>query len=405
MELFKGLKIVDFTWYVVGPRTTRYFADHGATVVKVESPLRYDGGRAVQPYKDNIKEVNRSGWFSLYNVNKYDLTLALNQAEGVALAKRLIAWADILVESFTPGVMKQWGLDYESVKDLNPGLIYASTCMLGQTGPYCRYAGFGHHAAAIAGFDYVTGWPDRVPSCVFWAYTDHVAPQFAIVAIVTALLNRRRTGKGQYIEQSQNESAAQFLAPAFLDYAVNGRVITRDGNREPYAAPHNAYPCAGDDRWCVIAVYTDEEWQTFCRIIGQPALTEDPRFATLLRRKENEAELDQLVGEWTSQFPAETVMRQLQQAGVAAGIVETAEDMHHDPQFKHRNHFLTFDHPLIGPHAVDAVPFRLSKTPAQQYLTDPCLGEHNAYVCTELLGMSDEEFVSLVQAGIFGPGS
>jgi len=401
-EAFKGLKVVEFTWYTVGPRAVRYFADHGATVVKVESPVRFDGGRANPPYKDEVAEVNRSGWFSLFNANKYGMTLDLNKEVGVALAKRLIEWADILVESYRPGVMKKWGLDYDSVKDLNPGLIYASTCMLGQTGPNRHYAGFGHHAAALAGFDDITGWPDRMPSCVFWAYTDHVAPQFLVDAIVMALLQRRKTGKGQYIDQSQNESAVQFLAPAFLDYVVNGRVTARDGNHDPNAAPHNAYRCAGEDRWCTIAVFNDEEWKSFCKVIGQPMLIEAPMFATLMHRKENEAELDQLVEEWTSKLPAETVMEKLQQAGVAAGIVETAEDMHHDPQLKHRNHFLTFDHPVIGPHPVDALPPKLSKTPARQYMPPPCLGEHNAHVCTDILGMSDEEFVALMAEGVFG---
>jgi len=402
VEVFKGLKIVEFAWQIVGPRCVRYFADHGATVVKVEGPERFDTARATAPYKDEIVGTDRSGWFSLYNVNKYGMTLDLNKVEGVALAKRLIRWADILVVSFTPGVMKRRGLDYDSVKELNPGLIYVSTCMLGQTGPYSHYAGYGYHAAAIAGFDNITGWPDRVPSGVFHAYTDNLAPQFLVTAIITALLQRRKTGKGQYIDQSQNESAVQFLAPAFLDYAVNGRVATRNGNREPYAVPHNAYRCAGEDRWCVIAVYTDEEWQAFCRVIGQPKLIEDKRFATLTHRKENEVELDQLVEKWTNKLPAETVMSRLQQAGVAAGVVETAEDMHYDPQFKHRNHFLTFDHPVMGPHAVDALPPKLSKTPARQYRPPPCLGEHNAHVCTDILGMSDEEFVALMAEGVFG---
>jgi len=401
-EALKGLKVVELTWYTVGPRATRYLADHGATVVKVESPERFDGGRANPPYKDEIAEVNRSGWFSLFNANKYGMTLDLNKESGVAVAKRLIEWADVLVESYRPGVMKKWELDYDSVKDLNPGLIYASTCMFGQTGPYCRYVGFGHHAAAVGGFDDITGWPDRMPNGVFWAYTDHVAPQFLASAIITALLQRLRTGKGQYIEQSQNESAIQFLAPALLNYAANGRIITRNGNRDAYAAPHGAFRCAGEDRWCVIAVYTDREWQAFCHVIGQPTFIEDERFATLMSRKENEAELDRLVEEWTTKLSPETVMTKLQEAGIAAGVVETAEDMHHDPQLQHRNHFLTFDHSVIGPHAVDALPPKLSKTPARQYMPEPCLGEHNAHVCTDILGISDAEFVALMAEGVFG---
>ncbi len=401
-EVFKGLKVLDFTWVIVGPRAIRYFADHGATVVKIEAPERPDIGRLVPPHKDDIAQADRSAWFSLYNINRFGTTIDLRKAEGKTLAKQLIQWADVLVESFRPGAMKKLGLDYDSVKELNPGLIYASTSQFGQSGPYRNFAGYGHHAAAMTGFDDITGWPDRPPSGVFWAYTDHVAPQYLVTAIITALLQRRRTGKGQYIEQSQNESALQFLAPALLDYTVNGRETTRNGNRDPHAAPHGAYRCLGEDRWCVIAVHTDEEWQTFCREIGYPSLIRDKRLSTLQDRKENEDELDRLVEEWTSRLPSETVMNRLQQAGIAAGIVATAEDMDCGPQFRLRKHFLTFDHPVMGHHTVDALPFRFSKTPARQYLSSPCLGEHNAYVCTEILGMSDEEFVGLVQAGVFG---
>jgi len=401
-EVFKGLKVLDFTWHIVGARFTRYLADHGATVIKVEAPDFFDGSRLNPPYKDSIVDVNRSGYFSQYNANKYGTTIDLNNPEGVVLVNRLIEWSDIFVQSYRPGLMKQWGLDYDSIKDQNPGLIYVNTSMLGQTGPRHLYAAYGHHAAAIAGFDALTGWPDRKPNGAFWAYTDHVAPQFLVTAVVAALLEHRRTGKGQYIDQSQLESALQFLAPSLLDYSVNGRIATRDGNRDSYAAPHGSYHCAGEDRWCVIAVFTAEEWQSFCRVIGQPKLITDERFATLKLRKENEAELDRLVEEWTSKLPPETVMSMLQQAGVAAGMVETAEDMHHDPQFRHRNHFLLCDHPVLGPHPINALPPKFSKTPARQYLPPPCLGEHNAYVCTEILGMSDEEFVHLFQAGVFG---
>ena len=401
-EAFKGLKIIDFTWVTVGPRTLRYFADHGATVIKIESPERPDVGRLIPPHKDNTVGADQSGWFALYNVNKLGVTIDLNKPDGVILVKQLIKQADVLVESFRPGVMKKWGLDYDSVKKLKPGLIYASTSMFGQSGPYRNYAGYGYHAAAMTGFDEITGWPDRMPCGAFWAYTDHIAPQYLATAITVALLQRKKTGKGQYIDQAQNEAALQFLAPALLDYAVNGSIVTRNGNRDQNAAPHNAYRCNGNDRWCVISIHTDEDWRALCRIIGQPLLTKDKRFATMAGRKENEDELDRIIEEWTSKLTAETIMNRLQEIGIAAGIVETAEDMYNDPQLKHRNHFLTFDHPVIGPHPVDALPPKLSKSPARQYRPEPCLGEHNAYVCTEILDMSDEEFIHMVEAGVFG---
>jgi len=330
------------------------------------------------------------------------MTIDLTTPQGLTLAKRLVQWADVLVESFRPGVMEKLGLDYTTTAALNPRLIYASTCLFGQTGPYRDLAGYGHHAAAFAAFDDLVGWPDRTPCGAFWAYTDHIAPQFLVRAIIAALMDRERTGQGQYLEQSQIESALHFLAPAFLDYSVNGRVMTRNGNRDPHAAPHGAYRCAGEDRWCVIAVRTDEEWRALCRVAEQSVLAADRRFTTLESRKEHEDELDRLVESWTSQLAAEEVVEQLQTVGVPVGIVANAEDMHFDPQFRHRSHFLTFNHPVIGPHDVDALPFRLSSTPAKQYSPEPCLGEHNAHICTDVLGMSDEEFLGLLQSGVLG---
>jgi len=380
-EAFRGLKVLDFTWITVGPRTVRYFADHGATVVKVEAPERPDGGRGIPPLK-MMPHPDHSAWFCIYNANKHAITIDLTKPEGVELVKKLAVWADVLIESFRPGVMKRFGLDYESIQKLNPGLVYASTSMFGQSGPYHQYAGFGHHAAAITGYDLITGWPDRAPCGAFWAYSDHVAPQMLVSAIVTALLEKRRTGLGQY--------------------AANGRIAERLGGRDLNASPHGAFPCLGKDRWCVMAVQTDEEWHRLSRVMGQPGLAEDPRFATLADRKANEDELEALVGQWTGKYNPFELMKLLQEAGIAAGAVETAEDMHHDPQFRHREHFLEFEHPVMGKVYVDALPPRFSRTPARQYLPPPCLGEHNAYVCSEILSLPDEEFVNLIEKGVFG---
>ncbi|HEY92116.1 MAG TPA: CoA transferase [Dehalococcoidia bacterium] len=403
-EAFRGLKVLDFTWITVGPRSVRYFADHGATVVKVEAPERPDGGRGIPPLKDMMPHPDHSAWFCIYNINKHAITIDLTKPEGIELVKKLIVWADVLIESFRPGVMKRFGLDYESIQKLNPGLVYASTSMFGQSGPYHQYAGFGHHAAAITGYDLITGWPDRAPCGAFWAYSDHVAPQMLVSAIVTALLEKRRTGVGQYIDQAQNESALLLLGTPLLDYAANGRIAERLGGRDPNASPHGAFPCLGKDRWCVMAVQTDEEWHRLSRVMGQqPGLAEDPRFATLADRKANEDELEALVGQWTGKYNPFELMKLLQEAGIAAGVVETAEDMHHDPQFRYREHFLEFEHPVMGKVYVDALPPRFSRTPARQYLPPPCLGEHNAYVCSEILSLPDEEFVNLIEKEVFGP--
>jgi benzylsuccinate CoA-transferase BbsF subunit len=272
---------------------------------------------------------------------------------------------------------------------------------MGQTGPYAHYSGFGLQAAAIAGFAWITGWPDLAPDGPFLSYTDFMAHRYLITALMVALFHRKKTGKGQYIDHSQSESGLQFLIPPLLDYRVNGTIVNREGNRDPNAAPHGAFRCAGDDRWCVIAVFTDEEWQILCRVMGRPELARDPKFSTLAGRKEKESEVERIVEEWTKNLSPEQVMNTLQEAGVAAGLVETAEDLHKDPQLAHRHHFWVFDHPVFGSHTVEAPAFQLSRTPSQQYRRAPCMGEHNEYVCTQILGMTDEEFVEMLAGGAF----
>ncbi len=401
-EVFKGLCVLDLTWVTVGPRSIRYFADHGATVVKIEAPDRPDIGRAVAPHKDEKPEPDRSAWFANYNVNRQGMAIDLTKPAGLKIARQLADWADVIVESYRPGVMNRLGLGYDDIKKTNPGVIYASTSQFGQDGPFSQFGGYGHHAAAICGFDDLTGWPDRTPSGVFWAYTDHIAPQFLVSAIITALFEREKTGIGQYIDQSQNESSLQFLAHQLLDYQVNGRVAVRMGNRDLQMSPHGVFRCQGTDRWCVIAVGSNEEWRVFCRVTGLRELECDQRFGTLQSRKDNEDELERLVEAWTAGLSAEEVMMKLQTAGIAAGVVENAKDQDTDPQFIKRQHYLTYDHPVMGLHQVDALPPKFSKTPARQYRPAPCLGEHNQQVCTEILKMTDEEFVALLADGVFG---
>ena len=401
-EIYQGIHVLDMTWVTVGPRAVRYLADHGATVVKIEAPGRPDIGRLVPPYRDDIPHPDRSVWFANYNLNRYGTSIDISKPEGKEIALKLIQWADVIIESYRPGVMKKLGLDYESVKNLNPGLIYASTSQMGQFGSAYRFGGYGHHAAGMTGFSEITGWPDRPPKGVFWAYTDHIAPQFLITAITTALLERRRTGKGQYIDQSQNESGIQFLAVPLLDYQANGRVNTRVGNRDPYAAPHGAFRCKGADRWCVIGIFTEEEWRVFCRVTDKPELIRNQRFATLFTRKENEDELERIVETWTVNLTPYEVMDRLQSVGIAAGVVKNAEDIDIDPQLALRQHYITVNHSVMGKHLADTLPPKFSASPAQLHLPSPCIGEHNAQVCSEMLGMTDEEFVNAIVAGAFG---
>lgn len=381
----------------------RYLADYGATVVHIETSNRPDTMRMTPPYKDDRPGIDRSGSFANYNCNKLGVSLNLNHPQGPDIAKRLVKWADVLLESFMPGTMDRWGLDYENLRRINPSLVMLSTSSQGQTGPHSVHPSYGTILVSLSGVTNLTGWPDRGPAQPYGAYTDVIAPRFGAAALLAALNRRQRTGEGSYLDLSQLETALQFVSPVLLDYAANGREASREGNTSRYAAPHAAYPCMGDDRWCVITVFNDQQWKSFCRVLKRfnQAWQEEDRFATILDRKENEAEMDSLISRWTAQQKAEDLVNMLQSAGVPAGLVENAQDIHKDPQLSDQGYFMRFEHPELGKYYCDGASFKLSLTPAQARLPAPLLGQHNEYVYKELLGMSEEEYVSLLISGAF----
>ena len=398
---FDGVKITDFSLHGVGPQITKYLAHNGASVIRIESRLNPGICRLGGPFKDAISEPDRSLFYTNYNTGKYCIALNLDLPKAREIAWKLIEWADIMGEAFSPGVMKKWGFDYESVSRTKPDIVYFSTCQLGQYGPHAGFKGYGPHAKALAGYNHMTGWSDREPGAVWGAYTDYVSPRFGAAVLIAALDYRRRTGKGQHIDVAQFECGLQFLAPVIMDYLVNGRIQTRDGNHVPDAAPHASYQCQGSDRWVAIAVTDDEEWKAFSKVIGEPDWTKEPKFLTLIGRKENEDELNRLVGEWTINHSAEEVMAWMQEAGVLAGVLENCQDLVQDPQMMHRGHFVTMDHAVIGPHLHDGPPFKLSKTPSELRWGAPVYGEHLEYVCKDILGMSDDEIGDCVVEGVF----
>jgi benzylsuccinate CoA-transferase BbsF subunit len=393
----KGIKIANFAWVGVGPQGAKYLSCWGATTVRVESHRRPDMARLMLPFKDNIARVDNQPWFADINGSAYGISIDLNEPSGLDIAWRLVKWADIFVESFRPGTMKRWGLDYEGVSKVRPDIIYMSTSQTGGTGPLAKFAGFGVHAAAMAGFTHLTGWPDRNPTPVPMAFSDPLAARFVGIAILSALEYRRRTGKGQRLEVSQWEASLQHLAPVIMDYLVNGRTMIRSGNSLPYAAPHNVYPCKGDDRWCAIAVLDDAQWKAFCKVVA-PEWTKDPRFSSLLSRKKNEAELDELVSKWTKNLTAEDVEATMQAAGVPCHLVSNVKDFLNDPQIKHRDFLPKLKHSVMGYHTYHKHGFTLSKTEGT-WRAAPALGEHNEYVFKELLGMTDDEIADALIAG------
>ena len=399
-QVFEGIKVADFSWVAAGPAIARELAFHGATEVRVECHRWPDPLRVVPPFRDGISGIDRSAFYAAYNTNKYCISLNLNRPKGQEIARKLVQWADIVTDSMMPGTMAKLGLAYESCKKIKPDIIYFSTCQMGQHGPYSRIKGYGYIGVTLAGFTHLTGWPDRDPLPLFNNYSDFISPYYLFTFLIAALLYRRRTGKGMYLDQSQTEAGINFLAPLVLDYIVNGRIANRMGNRNPYMAPHGVFPCHGADRWIAIAINSEGEWQAFCSATNHKDWAEDPRFSTLPARKENEDELERLIGEWTQNYTAEQVMAMLQAAGVPAGVVETAEDLFNDPQLKHREHFRFLEHKVMGVHAYHSPAYQLSKTPCEIKKAAPCLGEDNEYVYKEILGLSDEEIAELLIDGI-----
>lgn len=397
--IFEGLKVCDFAWIAMGAQVARELALHGATVVRVESHRKPDGLRLSGPFKDFRTGIDRTAFYCAHNTQKLGISLDYSRAKGQEVARRLVQWADVVTDSMTPGTLAKWGLDYESVARIKPDIVYFSTSQMGKDGPFNKFGSYGDAASAYCGFSQTLGYTDRTPLRLTNAYIDYVAPWYLITALVGALLYRRKTGKGVYLEQSQIESGMTMMGPEILDYAANGRIAGRMGNHDHYMCPHNAYPCQGEDKWIVIAVRTDDEWKGLCRVMGLPAWSGDAKFATILARKENEDELDRLIGNWTGGNDVQQLMETLQSARIPAGIIRNGEGIVNDPQMRHRQAFRWLEHSVMGSTLYKSPSYQLSKTPPDIRKAAPCLGEDNQYVYRDILGYSDDEISDMLVDG------
>lgn len=397
---FEGIKVADFSWVGVGPISARCLADHGATVVRVESELRPDVLRGGPPFKDGEPGWNRSHFFGDFNASKLGLQLNLKDPAAVEIAKKLINWADVYIESFSPGTVASLGLDYAVARALNPDIVMVSTCLMGQTGPASALAGYGYHAGAMAGFYEITGWPDLPPDGPWVAYTDTIAPRFLLATLISALDHHRRTGEGQYIDAAQFEMSLHFLAPEIMDYQVNGHLAGRNGNRARDMAPHGVYPCEGDDNWCAIAVENETHWLALRRVLGDPAWARNPDFATNTGRLEHQDPIDDEITLWTRTRSNHDVAEQLRSAGVPAGEVQRSSDLLRDPQYVHREFYRYLDHPEMGRIPYAGHQFRIQGYPSGARFAAPMLGEHSMQVLQELLGMNDDEIAAAYAAGV-----
>lgn len=384
MSVLRGVRILDFSWVLAGPYATRLLADFGAEVIKV------------QPHFPPAEEGPfATGYYQTWNRNKLGITLNLTKPEGITLAKKLVAISDAVVENYSSRVMANWGLDYDSLKKVRPDIIMLSMSIMGHTGPWRDYTGFGPTVHAFSGITHLTSFPGG-PG---YAYADHIAGLFGSLALLAALEHRAKTGEGQFIDLAQVETMTSLLGSTFLEHAMEGEVRP-NANSSQIASPHGVYPCRGHNRWCAIAVSSEQEWQAFKLALGSPSWVDEARFATLAGRLENSEELDRQVSAWTSSLTAAEVVARLQNAGVSAGLVQDARDLAKSPHLRTRGFFVELPHPESGVTVSDASPIKLSRTPADYRRAAPLPGQDNDYVYGGLLGLNKREIASLKCDGV-----
>ncbi|MCC7363418.1 MAG: CoA transferase [Dehalococcoidia bacterium] len=410
----EGLRVADFSWFGAGPIAAQTLCTFGAEVVRVESETKLDSLRVVQPFALNEDGTfktgyNVSGYFNNFNAGKLGIQLNLNTEKGQELGYRIVEKSDIFLTNFTPRVVEKWNLRYEQLAAVNPRIIAAYAPMQGMEGPHRDFLGFGAVLTPVTGISHMSGFPTRPPIGVGTNYPDYVVnPGHTITAVLAALRYRNRTGKGQCVELPQLESVVNVLGSAVPEYLANGDSPTRGGNRSPVAAPHGAFRCADDesstnspDRWIAIACKTDAQWRALCEAFGHPEAAADDRFNTFDARKANEDALDALVSSWTAGRRAEDVMELLQSRGVAAGVVQNAEDiLDKDPHIRARQYYTYLDHPETGRAAYDGPAFRLSDTPGYHTGPAPLLGEHTMEVCERVIGLEMDEIADLLAEGV-----
>jgi crotonobetainyl-CoA:carnitine CoA-transferase CaiB-like acyl-CoA transferase len=395
---FEGLKVADFAWVGVGPLISKALADHGATVIHVESVTRPDVLRLGPPFKDGEAGINRSQFMANFNSSKRGLALNLATEEGRALARRLIEWADVVVESFTPGTMQKLGLDYATIAKDRPELVMLSTCMRGQTGPDRTYAGFGLQGACLSGLHRLTGWPDRKPAGTWGAYTDFINPRYGVAALSSALWHQKRTGEGQHIDLAQSEAGIHFLEPLLLDYLENGRLPQAAGHDSIRACPHGVFQTEGTERYVAIAVETVEQWRALGRVVPL-ADFEDAKFDDLTARLAAKSAIEDALRDWCAGQTHEAAVDALAAAGVPVSLVQRPTDLYNDPQLAHRKFFVTLDHCEMGPTPYDGPVTIFSETPAVLRKAGPCLGEETHEILSAVLGVDDATIEAAAEAG------
>jgi benzylsuccinate CoA-transferase BbsF subunit len=397
-----GIRVLDFSWGGAGPFATKALADYGAEVIKVETSTHYDFPRTMAPYAGKEKGINRSAYFSNRNSSKLGVTLNLKSKDAVGIVKKLVPSCDLVVNNFRAGVLERVGLGYQDVAELRPDIIYVSMPLQGTGGPQANYSGVGHTLNVLAGIYGMTAYEDGTVAGPGTNFPDHsVNPGHALVAIMAALIHRKRTNRGQYIEISQLESTLNLLGPSMLAYSLNRINPAPEGNTNPTAAPYGVFPCA-DDEWIAISVSDDRQWRGLAAVAAGEAWAADTKFDDSVRRLTAATELARHVASWTASRNAFELMHALQEKGVPAGVVQNARHLVDlDPQLAYRGHFVTLDHPEMGPTVYNNAPYRMSRTPGRPQRAAPLLGQHNQLVFNGMLGIGMDQLKELEAAGTF----
>ncbi|MBI4200657.1 MAG: CoA transferase [Chloroflexi bacterium] len=406
----EGIRVLESTYVFAMPYAAGIMADLGAEVIKIEGPGRTDTtrmGAFTGGFPDNVPgddPWNRAATFHMLNRGKKSFVVDLSKEEGRNLLKDLIKVSDVFMENFTPRVMRGWGMDYPNLKKLKPDIIMVSNTGYGHgKGPWSEYPAQATTQEATHGLTHVTGYRGDIPSKAGQSYVDFLACWSALLGVAMALRYRNRTGKGQWIELGMYQLGAYCIGEYILDWAANGRLGERIGNRHPWRAPQGCYPCAGQDQWCVISVGDDEEWASLCRVMGKPDLAADPRFASSLSRMKRHDELDEIIKQWTQRHGKLDVMELLQGAGVPAGPVFDSRDANLDKHYWARG-FVEKLQPeedrAMGRRVIMGRPWRLSKTPLSIRGPAPRLGAHNRELLVEVLGYAEARYKELEATGI-----
>jgi crotonobetainyl-CoA:carnitine CoA-transferase CaiB-like acyl-CoA transferase len=398
-----GIRVLDLTMAWAGPYATRLLADMGAEVIKIEAVNNWDLLRTFTGQPPDVERVwDKSPYFNHNNRNKYGCSLDLSHQEGRDLFLRLVDVSDVVIENFRAEVMENLGLTYEALSARNKELIMLSMPGHGKTGPERDFIAYGTNVEQLAGLCHLTGYRGGPPQKTGISYGDPMAGIAAAGAIAVALWDRRRTGRGQYIELAQRENLINMIGEYVVAFSANEREPARRGNRHSSMAPHGCYPCAGDDQWITIACEDDAQFAALCSAIGQSDLSRDQRFADVVSRHRNQDALDEIIAAWSREQAKEDIASSLQAVGVPAMPVLSVPDVFADEHLRARGFFEQVSHAVAGIFEVEGPHWRMSETPAHIHLPAPSFAEHNAYVFRGLLGLSDDDIARLEDEGITG---